>query len=149
MGWWKNDAGEVTGDDTANAVGRDLDELNAVLGRPLTLAELLGYVQLVLAAKSRDLLNAETAVPRLVADIEVFGDDEPVAKTVDMGTTGDAVIRQHVDGMCAEISGLYEAFLDRRPTLGEMLESIRFPLDGELVELPGDADVRAIRVVAT
>ena len=149
MGWWKNAAGEVTGDDTADVVARDLDALAGLLGRRLTLAELLGYVHLVLAAKSRDLLAAETSLPPLVADIDVFGENEPVAKTVEMATADDPEIRQHVDAMCAKITQLYEAFRDRRPSLGEMLESIRFPLDSRVVELLGDADVRTIRVVAT
>ncbi|MEO8845317.1 MAG: hypothetical protein ABI591_25745 [Kofleriaceae bacterium] len=148
MGWWKNDAGEVTGDDTADAVSNDLKALATILGRKLTLPELLGYVHHVLAAKSRDLLAPETDVPPLVADIELFGDDAPIPETVGMTVADDVTIRQHVDAMCARVSDLYEAHVKRRPTLAEMLESIRFPLGARpdlFVELPRDASVREIR----
>jgi hypothetical protein len=149
MGWWKNDAGEVTGDDTADAVSNDLEALAVTIGRKMTLSELLGYVHRVLAAKSRDLLASETAIPSLVADIELFGEDAPILETVMMAPADDATIRLHIDAMCARVSGLYEAYVERRPTLGEMLESIRFPLGARpdrLVDLPRDASVREIHV---
>jgi hypothetical protein len=105
-------------------------------------------VHRVLAAKSRDLLAEETAVSPLVAEIELFGEDAPIPETVVMAPADDITVRQHIDAMCARISGLYEAYVERRPTLGEMLESIRFPLGSRpdrLVDLPPDASVRHIR----
>jgi hypothetical protein len=148
MGWWKNDAGEVSGDDTADAVSTDLEALATTIGRKLTLPELLGYVHRVLTAKAQDLLDRETAVPSLVADIELFGEDAPIPETIQMGAADDVTIRQQIDAMCAHVSGLYETYVERRPTLAEMLQSIRFPLGARpdrFVDLPRDASVRDIR----
>lgn len=149
MGWWKNDAGEVVGDDAVDALSRDLRALVDAIDRKLTVPELLGHLHSVLDAKSADLLASRTPVPALVADVELFGDDAPINETLAMTRVEDTAIRQHIDAMCARVSALYEGSMQRRPTLEEMLECFRFPLGSRpdaLVALPRDASVRAIRV---
>lgn len=149
MGWWENADGALIGDEAADVAHAELaalsDELVARRGRRLALDELLGYLCLVLRTKARDLLAPGETPTGLTAELDIH--DEDRHEFIAMAAPTDNAIRDRIDAMCARISQQYDAVLDRRPRVGEILATIRFVLGhraARLLEVPPSSRVLAI-----
>jgi hypothetical protein len=152
MGWWENATGDTLGDEGADVAAEQLDALSEQLlerrGRRLGLDELLGYLHLVLGTKARDLLapgEDRAAAAPLAAELELYDEERHVR--VDMAAPIDDAIRDRVDAMCARISQVYDDVLERRPTLRELLGTIRFVLGNRpdrLLDVRVESSVTAI-----
>ena len=134
MGWWRTDSGAIIGDEPADLVARELAAISELLldtrGRRLGLSELLGYLHLVIRTKARDLLDPQPdrEITALVAELEIFADDDNRRVRIAMTPPTRDAIRDRIDQLCAQISAYYVSAVERRPELRELLAQIRFVL---------------------
>lgn len=143
MGWWRNQDGDQIGDDSADVASEHLEKL-AEHKKP-SLGELLAHLRVVLATKADDLLAQGEPRPQTL-DADVERPDGTIERVSEAGGI-DPSLRDAVDEMCAAISERYGAFLDRRPTLREVLASIKFVLAHEpdrLLNIAEDSSVQRI-----